>query len=160
MLSFLSRLTQSGMIERKTTLNQISIITICNYEHQILSSKDTCNKPNIKDAQLSLFKETIQKQTKEHKHKYKPLVLLTEKEYSTLVCSYGEDGAQWMIKKLDDYKAARGTTYKSDYRAILNWVVKEYEKEKQNGISEQGNKAQRGRIEVTASSAEDYQTTF
>ena len=33
-----------------------------------------------------------------------------------------------MVKKLDDYKAASGRTYKSDYRAILNWVVGEYRK--------------------------------
>ena len=62
------------------------------------------------------------------KHRYAPLVLLTDDEYSRLVAQYGESGVQWMIKKLDDYKAARGMTYKSDYRAILNWVVKEYEK--------------------------------
>lgn len=67
------------------------------------------------------------------KHKYAPLVLLTEDEYAKLVSDYGEEGTQWMVKKLDDYKAASGRTYKSDYRAILNWVVKEYEK---RGISQ------------------------
>jgi len=68
------------------------------------------------------------------KRKYAPFVLLTEAEYEKLASQYGEDGAQWMITKLDNYKAARGMTYKSDYRAILNWVVKEFEKEqlKQN----------------------------
>lgn len=63
------------------------------------------------------------------KRKYAPLVLLTEAEYEKLASQYGDDGAQWMITKLDNYKAARGMTYKSDYRAILNWVVKEFEKE-------------------------------
>lgn len=63
------------------------------------------------------------------KRRYAPLVLLTEAEYEKLASQYGEDGAQWMITKLDNYKAARGMTYKSDYRAILNWVIKEYEKE-------------------------------
>lgn len=63
------------------------------------------------------------------KHRYAPDVLMTEMEYSTLVQKYGQDGADWMIKKLDDYKAACGRTYKSDYRAILNWVVKEYQKQ-------------------------------
>lgn len=63
------------------------------------------------------------------KRKYAPLVLLTEDEYNKLASQYGEEGAQWMITKLDNYKAARGMTYKSDYRAILNWVIKEYEKE-------------------------------
>ena len=67
------------------------------------------------------------KKTK-RKHRYAPLVLLADDEYASLVAQYGESGVQWMIKKLDDYKAARGMTYKSDYRAILNWVVGEYEK--------------------------------
>lgn len=65
----------------------------------------------------------------QQKHHYAPDVLLTDTEYSSLVSKFGEDGANWMIEKLDGYKAARGMTYKSDYRAILNWVVKEYQRE-------------------------------
>ena len=63
------------------------------------------------------------------KHRYAENVLMTDEEYRKLADKYGDNGAQWMITKLDNYKAARGMTYKSDYRAILNWVVKEYEKE-------------------------------
>lgn len=69
-----------------------------------------------------------QKPSKKH---YAPEVLMTETEYNTLVSKYGQEVADWCITKLDDYKAARGMTYKSDYRAILNWVIKEYYK--QNG---------------------------
>ena len=54
---------------------------------------------------------------------------MTESEYNNLVERYSEEGARWMITKLDNYKAARGMVYKSDYRAILNWVVKEWQKE-------------------------------
>lgn len=71
--------------------------------------------------------------TKKH---YAGTVLMTESEYNNLVERYTEEGARWMITKLDNYKAARGMVYKSDYRAILNWVVKEWQKElnaKQNG---------------------------
>lgn len=74
-----------------------------------------------------------QRPKKPQKHRYAPEVLLTETEYQTLVSKYGEAGARWMIEKLDGYKAARGMTYKSDYRAILNWVVKEYLKEANYG---------------------------
>lgn len=69
---------------------------------------------------------------KPQKHKYAPLVLMTEDEYNKLATAYGQEGAEWMITKLDNYKAARGMTYKSDYRAILNWVVKEYQKKSAN----------------------------
>lgn len=65
----------------------------------------------------------------EIKRRYAPEVLLTDGEYAHLCERFGEQGARWMIQKLDDYKAARGMTYKSDYRAILNWVVKEFNKQ-------------------------------
>lgn len=70
------------------------------------------------------------------KKMYAENVKMTESEYNNLVDKYSEEGARWMITKLDNYKAARGMVYKSDYRAILNWVVKEWQKElnaKQNG---------------------------
>lgn len=70
------------------------------------------------------------------KKMYAENVKMTESEYNNLVEKYSEEGARWMITKLDNYKAARGMVYKSDYRAILNWVVKEWQKElnaKQNG---------------------------
>lgn len=67
---------------------------------------------------------------KPQKKRYAEFVLMTEDEYKKLKDAHGEDGAKWMVKKLDDYKAARGMTYKSDYRAILNWVVPEYQKQK------------------------------
>lgn len=70
------------------------------------------------------------------KKMYAENVKMTESEYNNLVERYSEEGARWMITKLDNYKAARGMVYKSDYRAILNWVVKEWQKElnaKKNG---------------------------
>ena len=82
------------------------------------------------DVEPVAQQEKPKKPTKPTKHKYAEFVLLTEAEYQKLVDAHGEEGAQWMITKLDNYKAARGMTYKSDYRAILNWVIKEYEKEK------------------------------
>ena len=75
----------------------------------------------------------VPKAPKKH---YAETVLMTESEYNNLVERYSEEGARWMITKLDNYKAARGMVYKSDYRAILNWVVKEWQKElnaKRNG---------------------------
>lgn len=71
------------------------------------------------------------------KRRYAPEVLLTEAEHSKLVADYGADGAEWMIRKLDNYKAARGMTYKSDYRAILNWVAGEWQR--QNRRQQQAN---------------------
>ena len=56
---------------------------------------------------------------------------MTEAEHQKLVDKYGEERTALFIQKLDNAKGARGYTYKSDYRAILNWVVGEVEKELQ-----------------------------
>lgn len=100
-------------------------------------SATTTHKPQSEPvppppAMEGLFGEVVSvrpEKQKPLKHRYAPYVLLTEAEYNALANNYGETGARWMIDKLDGYKAARGMTYKSDYRAILNWVVKEYRKE-------------------------------
>lgn len=114
--------------------NVVNIITVLNYERY---------QSNAEPQQQDLFSQQVPNgqppkskppsKPKPTKHKYAPEVLLTEEEYGKLVAEHGEDGAKWMIQKLDDYKASRGTTYKSDYRAILNWVVGEYQKQKQYG---------------------------
>lgn len=78
---------------------------------------------NIKNHDINIMSKK-----EAEKHHYAPCVMLTEAEWGKLVEAYGEEGAAWMVKKLDDYKAASGRTYKSDYRAILNWVVGEYRK--------------------------------
>lgn len=83
-----------------------------------------------------VIKATHASVPKAPKKMYAENVKMTESEYKNLVERYSEEGARWMITKLDNYKAARGMVYKSDYRAILNWVVKEWQKElnaKQNG---------------------------
>ena len=67
--------------------------------------------------------------TKPKKIKYADFVSLTNAEYEALVAKLGEDGAKRCIEILDNYKGAKGKKYKSDYRAILNWVVERYEEE-------------------------------
>ena len=77
----------------------------------------------------------------ETKHKYAETVKMTETEYGKLVSEYGEDGAKRLVELLDNYKAASGHTYKSDYRAILNWVVEKYKDElRKKGSSVQSSK--------------------
>jgi hypothetical protein len=58
-----------------------------------------------------------------HKKKYADFVSLTEEEYQKLISQYGEDNTKAFINKLNVFKGANGKKYKSDYLAILNWVV-------------------------------------
>jgi hypothetical protein len=124
-----------------TSSNVVNIITILDYEKHQVSDEDISsiqqdlfgNEYTYTPAPTNKKSANGEKQPRPQKHHYAPEVLLTEQEYAKLGTTYGEVGARWMIQKLDDYKAARGTTYKSDYRAILNWVVKEYQKQKHYG---------------------------
>jgi 5-methylcytosine-specific restriction endonuclease McrA len=50
-------------------------------------------------------------------------VTLTEEEHGKLVDKFGASMAQRLIDTLSSAKLAKGYKYKSDYHAILNWVV-------------------------------------
>ncbi|MGP1608640.1 MAG: hypothetical protein ACTTGJ_02200 [Clostridium sp.] len=71
------------------------------------------------------------------KKQYAEFVNLTNAEYSTLVDKYGELFIKKCIEILDNYKGSSGKKYKSDYRAILNWVIKRVEQENKNTVREQ-----------------------
>lgn len=63
------------------------------------------------------------------KRRYADHVLLTESEYQKLVARHGESAVRRMIGILDHYKGENDKRYKSDYHAILNWVVGRYAEE-------------------------------
>ena len=77
------------------------------------------------------------KAEKPKKKPYAEFVSMTEDEYSRLVEKYGKPGAEKMVEVLDNYKGANGKKYSSDYRAILNWVVKRVMEESPNLIKPQ-----------------------
>lgn len=69
---------------------------------------------------------------KPQKNKYADFVSLTNDEYQSLVAKLGsEDAVNRCIEILDNYKGANGKRYKSDYRAILNWVIDRFQGEQQ-----------------------------
>lgn len=70
----------------------------------------------------------------EEKIHFAEFVTMTNVEYEKLVNTHSKEFADQCITVLDNYKGSSGKTYKSDYRAILNWVVDEV-KEKNNKTS-------------------------
>ncbi len=70
-----------------------------------------------------------EKAEKPQKLKYGEFVEMTTKEFETLADLYGRTAADKMVEVLDNYKGSSGKKYKSDYRAILTWVVKKVEQE-------------------------------
>ena len=89
------------------------------------------NQPNQQNQDTTPLPPTggAQKDKAPQKTKYADFVSMTNDEYSSLVAKLGEAGAARCIEILDNYKGANGKKYKSDYRAILNWVVSRYEEE-------------------------------
>ena len=71
--------------------------------------------------------------------KYAEYVKMKEIEYNKLIEKYGEDITKEMIEVLDNYKGSKGKTYKSDYRAILSWVVDKVTKGDKYGKYGKGN---------------------
>lgn len=63
------------------------------------------------------------------KQKVAEHVTLTDEEWQKLCEEHGESKAYELIQILDNYKGQNGKRYKSDYRAICNWVVKRYEED-------------------------------
>ena len=54
---------------------------------------------------------------------FREYVYLTQPEHDKLVAKYGQLATDKMMEKLNNQKGSTGKAYKSDYRAILNWVV-------------------------------------
>ena len=69
----------------------------------------------------------------EDKKEYAEFVSMIEDEYMKLVEAHTKEGADRMIQILNNYKGSTGKKYKSDYLAILNWVVGRYKEELQKG---------------------------
>jgi hypothetical protein len=80
------------------------------------STQKKGNKTKIKETKTKKIK-TIDK------IQHAEFVSLKEDEYQKLIAEHGEEKVKQMIQVLDNYKGAKGVNYKSDYRAILNWVV-------------------------------------
>lgn len=59
----------------------------------------------------------------EEKIHFAEFVSMTNAEYEKLVSTYGKEFADQCINSLDNYKGSTGKKYKSDYRAILSWVI-------------------------------------
>jgi len=84
----------------------------------------------------NIYIDNVTSISEKKKKKYAEYVSLTEEEYAKLVDKYGESETALMIEKLDNYKGSKGKKYKSDYRAILNWVAKAVLEEKSKKKSE------------------------
>lgn len=73
--------------------------------------------------------EEEKKETFSEKIHFAEFVTMTNAEYEKLVSTYSKKFADQCIKTLDNYKGSSGKKYRSDYRAILSWVVDKVQKD-------------------------------
>lgn len=95
--------------------------------------KDETNKVITKEVNKGINKEDTPQKSDSikivpigkapYKNQVRENVLLTPTEEETLIEKYGKEKTEWMLDRLNTYKMANGKTYKSDYGAILSWVV-------------------------------------
>jgi hypothetical protein len=127
----ISSLCTKGYVEVKliykpgTKQVQKRIITTIGYRQKQLEGIGENNYTpigeNNQDINTSFIKPI--NNTKELYTRYAEFVQLKESEYNKLIEEHGKPLTDKMIQTLDNYKGANGKKYKSDYRAILNWVV-------------------------------------
>lgn len=93
---------------------------ICNsYEEHMENENINKNIINNKDNR----KRGSKGKREEEKIHFAEFVSMTNAEYDKLVSTYGKNFADQCINSLDNYKGSTGKKYKSDYRAILSWVI-------------------------------------
>ena len=95
---------------------------ICNsYEEHMGNENININKNIINNKDNR--KRGSKGEKEEEKIHFAEFVSMTNAEYDKLVSTYGKDFADQCINSLDNYKGSTGKKYKSDYRAILSWVI-------------------------------------
>jgi len=101
--------------------------------------KELGQKEDMSDKSIDIRVKSIELRDK--KEEVKPLkksydgfenVLLTEKEYQSLVDNYGYTNTLKLLNCLDAYKQSKGKTYKSDMGAIRSWVLDKVKPEKRH----------------------------
>lgn len=86
-----------------------------------------------KEIENEIEDEVINKKEEKKKEKFGEFVSMAQTEYDKLISEHGEELTKKFIETLNNYKGATGKKYKSDYLAILNWVIDKVKKEN-NGI--------------------------
>lgn len=88
------------------------------------TSKQPADNQQVTTIEECKERKNVKKEKKKViKTKYAEFVNMTEEEYNNLIAAHGEERTKRMISVLNNYKGAKGKTYKNDYMAILSWVV-------------------------------------
>lgn len=120
-----NRSNSNKKTDKKDKTYEKDMKNICNSYEEHMENENinkNINKKNIKKD------KSVREEKKEEKLSYAEFVNMSKTEYQKLINSYGEKFTKECINALDNYKGSSGKKYKSDYRAILSWVVNEVKK--------------------------------
>ena len=115
-----------------------------------IEMQSVSNASKVKKTKL---KETRVNEIKESKIKLREYVFISQSNLDKLNSEFLEHEVNWMLDKLNDYKASKGVQYKSDYHAINMWVKDAFRKAKVDFIKE--NNTSEVRIQTAMQSIEN-----
>jgi len=119
--------------EQLIEANHISKVNSENGKKGAESKRNKANaKRPLNDSKAILSKEEKEEEINKNKNKnkIKEFVFLSESELNKLNEEFASHEVEWMLNKLNDYKASTGKKYKSDYAAINMWVKDAFKKAK------------------------------
>lgn len=97
------------------------------------------NKPPYlqeKEEEKEKGQEKEEVQVVNKKINIKEFVFISQSELNKLNEEFNPQEVEWMLNKLNDYKASTGKKYKSDYAAINMWVKDAFKKAKVNFVKD------------------------
>jgi len=92
--------------------------------------------PYLQEKGQEKGQEKVEVQVVSKKIKLREYVFISQSELDKLNSEYLEHEVNWMLDKLNDYKASKGVQYKSDYHAINMWVKDAFKKAKVDFVKE------------------------
>ena len=136
-----SKWAEKKRVQRTKKEDNVQMLSSTQEDNVPLNIKDNVRQEKELDIELDIDKDIeldieyksgkkhVQFDTPTAKKHYAEFVTMTNDEYKSLVDDerLGSVAAvNRCIEILDNYKGSSGRKYKSDYRAILNWVVDRY----------------------------------
>jgi hypothetical protein len=117
--------------EQTTAKQQTDNSQTSNEQLPNTNNNDNNDNNNNNENKKDIYTPSKQKGKKNvvPKAQYAEYVTMTESEHQKLVAQFGTTKVERMIEVLDNYKGSIGKIYKSDYKAILSWVVDKVNKE-------------------------------
>lgn len=117
-----SKTTNDKDLKENTNEEKKHMKNICKTYVKHMENENENINININNNKVNR-KRDCQGKKEEEKIHFAEFVTMTNVEYEKLVNTYGRSFADQCITTLDNYKGSSGKKYKSDYRAILSWVV-------------------------------------